>query len=414
MDKQTKGAWVIYHSGKLQNVTRASVEYEQINLAGKCGVLLSSLAASEESILSREQVNGLAKAVEITKLELPSVLSELERQQLISATDAEVAVLGVSMASALGHVSTIFDESEPSATERAIIDLSEKTSELPCDSEWAKEYVGDTYKISDSEVDDLLSSTEQIGFIDFADLSGSRKILFNGHLFRREDARKIDGILSSMSDEDSRKIVELNTLLDAQGCISITMACHVASQEIFNKLHSIGVYDVNCVENSQGKFEFVTKASAFSKFTVADDAFDLAKIFVTSLTYGITYSSPGRGRISMIQRLMQKLIDGYWVGPATAIGQDYKLLELRRVVEVKSSKSDSMFSMRLLKKDVGKLALKLIMSGDVSTEAIELPSASVISYSGPEITRTIQRKRQTAQSQASISQILDGLRTGVI
>ena len=275
---------------------------------------------------------------------------------------------------------------------------------------------GDTYKIPDAEVDDLLIESESIGFIDFASIDSTKKILFNGNLFRKEDAKKISCICSSLSESDNRKILELNESLDKQGCINIALAEKIIGSDLFKKLHSIGIYDVNCVENKHGSFEFVTKASAFSKFseTIADDAFDLAKIFVTSLTYGITQSSSGRGRITMIQKLMQKLVRGDWVGPATAIGEDYKLLELRRVLEVKPEKGGKMFNMRLLKKDVGELALRLIVSGDISSESIQLPGASVNAYSGPEKTRTFQKKSQTPQSQAEIAKILDTLRTGKI
>ena len=81
MDDQIKGAWVIYHTGKLKDVTRASVEYGQIDTAGKCGLLLSSLAASEQTTISREKVSALANAVDITRLELQTILGELEKQQ---------------------------------------------------------------------------------------------------------------------------------------------------------------------------------------------------------------------------------------------------------------------------------------------------------------------------------------------
>ena len=72
------------------------------------------------------------------------------------------------------------------------------------------------------------------------------------------------------------------------------------------------MFDVNVVGNESGKNYFVTRPAAFSKFTntIADDALDLAKALVASLTYGMTVSSYYRGRIQMIS--------GGSVGPATA------------------------------------------------------------------------------------------------
>ena len=71
--------------------------------------------------------------------------------------------------------------------------------------------------------------------------------------------------------------------------------------------------------------------------------------------------------------------------------------------------------MRLLKKDVGNLALKVIVDGDISTESLGLlPSASISSYTGPEPTRHYARKNQSTQLKRNIGDILTQLRTGNI
>jgi hypothetical protein len=57
MDAKTKGAWVVHHMNKLQQVTQAT-EYEAINEAGKLGTLLSALSASDDSRLSEPRVLG--------------------------------------------------------------------------------------------------------------------------------------------------------------------------------------------------------------------------------------------------------------------------------------------------------------------------------------------------------------------
>jgi hypothetical protein len=44
MDNKTKGAWLVHHAQKLQHVSNTLGEFENINVAGKMGLLLSSLA----------------------------------------------------------------------------------------------------------------------------------------------------------------------------------------------------------------------------------------------------------------------------------------------------------------------------------------------------------------------------------
>jgi hypothetical protein len=62
----------------------------------------------------------------------------------------------------------------------------------------------------------------------------------------------------------------------------------------------------------------------------------------------MTQSSPSRGRIAMIAVLLRRLIAGGQVGPATAIGEDYRVLETKGVIRVSKAQPYG-FMMRLLK-----------------------------------------------------------------
>ena len=414
MEKKTTGAWIIHHTNKLQGVTRATSDYEQIGFAGKCGILLNALAGSTESQLTSSRVSALAKANDISvRLELPAILTELERQRLIDKGDTGVAVLGLTTAQTLEHTATIFDESTPVSYEKAAIDLAEKASELPVGKEDAVEYVSDTYHVTSAETGEFLRQCEDIGFFDAEQVSG-QPVYFNGNLFRREDISKASAILSSLSSDDERHVVELTSRLQASGCITKDDALAVLGEGLYSKMCAIGFIDENSIGNESGTFSFITRPAAFSKFTnsAADDAFDLAKVFVTSLTYGMTSSPYIRGRIRMIEVLMKKLIDGSWVGPATAIGQDYKVLEMKGVLNMRSA-GDGRFYMRLLKREVGQLALAVVTEGEVGgAPLLEMPAVSATMYQGPEVNRAAVRKRQPEPLKRGVARLLSDLRTG--
>jgi hypothetical protein len=412
--KKIIGAWLIHHTTKLQSIQLTTSEYEQISFAGKCGILISALAGSKEATISDERVKGLASANRIhTRIELPTILQELQRQRLIDIGESEIVVLGLTSDQTLEHTTTIYEESTPQPVENAAIEISERISDAPLVREDVAEYISDTYKVATQETSDILDQFEQIGFFDFESVD-KHKLYFNGNLFRREDANKIDAVISSLTTEERGKVIEFIETLKKMGCVPERDAKSFLGDALYSKLCSIGMLDQNSIGNETGTYTFITRPAAFSKFTntAADDAFDLAKAFVTSLTYGMTKSPYSRGRIVMVEALMRKLINGEWVGPATAIGHDYKVLELRGVIVTKAA-SNGLYYMRLLKKEVGELALRVVTEGEASSSTLtQLPEVSAIRYEGPEANRMITRKNQGPSLKKGVANLLMDIRTG--
>jgi len=417
MDSKTKGAWIIHHKEKIDVIAGVQAQFDQINFAGKCSTLLSSISQTKQAAISASKINTLATANGISiRVELASLLAELERQKLISKSKTGIEVLALTSGSILEYTSRIYEEAGPSKNENAAIELSELVSDTPALSNDVEAKISDTFQIESQSCGELIKLSSSIGFIDAETLRNGKSILYNGNLFKKDDMNKMSHILSGLSNSEVLQMKEVNTLLDTSGCLPLEDVIKITGTELFNKLHSIALYEVNSVSNEYGEYYFVTKPSSFCKYskTMADDAFDLAKAFVTSLTYGMTSSEYGRGRIRMIEALMNKLIAGQWVGPATAIGEDYKILELRGVIQTQSAKG-KMYLMKLLKEDVGKLALLVIKEGVATTNVLrDLPGASISAYEGPERNRTIRRKSLTKPLRSSISDLLDSLRTGAI
>ncbi len=133
MEKRTEGAWIIHHTKKLQEITRTT-EFEDIQLAGKCGLFLSSLAASdEESTLTRDKVNAIADASNINKrLELPAIKETLQNAQLIDVSqNGSISIIGITTSNVLTHTSQIFEESTTDNFQKASLELTNYISEKP-------------------------------------------------------------------------------------------------------------------------------------------------------------------------------------------------------------------------------------------------------------------------------------------
>ena len=416
MEKRTEGAWLINHTKKLLDV-RDTQDFEDIELAGKCGIFLSNLAASDEQTdLNSEKVNAIVKVSDIKKTEIDTIKNKLADAHLIElGKNGSLSVLGITTATVLIHTADIFLSSNPTNYQKAALELSDNISDLPKGDKILAEYISDTYSLSNNETSDLFSQCEEVGFVDYETLDDQSKFYFNGNLFRREALRKTNAVLSSLRPEETRKITELDEILTTNGCTTIDKAKGVLGEQLLSKLQSIGMYDFNDVSNSRETKTFVTKPSAFSKYgnPFEEDALDLAKAFVSSLYYGMNFSAQGRGKITMLKALMRKLVDGYEVGPATAIGQDYQLLELKRVIQLRKVENSSMYYMTLLKKDIGALAMQVLEFGDTTEQTVvgSSISGSVVNYVGPEQKRYTNRKKQNTQSKKSVAEILRTFRS---
>lgn len=412
-DKKTQGAWLLHHSKKIQATTNQ--DFDAISFAGKSGILLSAISGERQDVVSNSRLEALAKANHISpRTELPAIMAELTRQKLILQGTGGVDVLGLTGQNVLEYTSRIFEETDHESYEDVVIAVSEIASESPTTDKLVTDYISDKFQLSKREVSDTLGIATNIGFFDSESISKEEKLLFNGNLFRRDDARKINAILSCLKADEANSLNEVNQMLQQSGCLPIERVHSVLGKDVFQRLHSIGLFDVSIVGNEQGRSYFVTRPASFSKFTnsIADDALDLAKALVASLTYGMTVSSYYRGRIQAVSALMKKLIRGESVGPATAIGSDYQVLELKGVVAV-SPASNGMFTMRLLKPEVGRLALSVIEDGDITAESIkQLPGANVTQYIEPESTREVIRRNATDSVKIQARNLLQEIRTG--
>lgn len=417
VDKKTKGSWLIHHTNKLQGVTNQT-GYEKTFLAGKAGILLSAISSNNQVTVNNDRLTVLAKAANInTTFELPKLIEVLQQQQLIDTAGGGIAVLGVTTAKTLQHTSDIFDALAPASTEVATIALAELASLEPVLAGQVAIELADSYQLGKAEIGQLMSDSEQIGFVDAEKLSPGETLLFNGNLFRRETTRKIKAVLDSLTSAEQSKLNELTETLKKQACVDTDFASKLLGEPLFKKVTAIGLFDISVVSNSTEDVGFLTLPSAFSKYSnsMVDDAFDLAKAFVSSVTYGMTKSSYARGQIQMVDALLSALVRGESVGPVNAIAQDYKVLELKGVVEVKTGtkKGRTGPMLRLLKTEVGELALQAIRQGDVSEHSLSsLPAAAVTTFSGPEHNREKIRRAQTKMSPKATNDMLSILRTG--
>ncbi|HCE3366409.1 TPA: hypothetical protein NG589_004688 [Vibrio parahaemolyticus] len=416
MDKKTKGSWLIHHTNKIQEVNNVR-GYNCTLAAGKAGLLLSAISASHQELsVSRQRLEVLADNVNINPLELDSLLDMLKKRDLLDYVQSEIVVLGVTTESALEHTTDIFDSKEPEGKELATLELAELASDKPQTREYLVDTLSTQFRVEGGDITNMLTQSEQVGFTDVEHIDRQNVLYFNGNLFRKDDTLKLNKVLESLSSDEQSKLLEINQLLDKQACIDVDTAKQILTDSLYNKVIPIGLFDLNVVSSDKEDAGYITKPSAFSKFnsSAVDDAFDLVKAFVCSLTYGMTRSDHNRGQITWIERLLEVLVNGGCIGPVAAIEHDYKILEYKNVVQVYKGWNKGRYGplMKLLKKEVGELALAAIKTGNISEHSLDvLPSAKINSYKKPETMREISRKEQLTNSPKDTHDMLMVLRT---
>jgi hypothetical protein len=414
-DKETRGAWIIHHGRKIALDVKAPSEFPALDESAKAADLLIRLGQSDDATLSKNEVEAVAKAAGLNpRSELPHYLNLLASRRLLdkSAT-GEVQVLGLTSRAALVHASDMLDDANPTPQENAVIDLAEASSISPQDFEDAVELISDTRRMPNIRATDLIKRSIDIGFVDFeGDQDGG--LLFNGNLFKRESISKSQKVLSSLSSAEQMKMAEFNELLARSGCMLAATADRVLGQQLFEKLKAAGVYELNTVSNEVGTHAFVTAPGAFHKYVnpMIDDTFDMAKALVSALTYGMHLRPASQGRIVNFDWILNALIEGRTVGPATAIGADYHVLEQSRVIQLFPA-GGGMFRMKLLKTEIGELARVVLRRGDANAETIRTPiAAPMTGYIGPEPSRASVRRQQRKPSRNATRDILSALRGG--
>lgn len=416
MDKKTQGAWIIHHGKKIHGTANAAVSFPTIDIAAKAGSLLARMAHSRQSSLNAEMVKTLGAVGGLSsKTDLPACLSHLQNKKVIDVSaDGGVEIIGITASTALDHTADLFNTNDPEKYELAALELGEFVSEAPTPLRTAKEKISDEHKLSSLETEDFLSQASAVGFVE-SDGDPQDPLLYNGNLFRRESIAKTRKVLEALNATEQAQLADFESKLRASGAIRLPEAERILGIALLSKLRAAAVFDENIVSNEAGDHSFITSPGAFHKYSnpLIDDAFDHAKALVAALSYGMHVSTATRGSIWGVDLLLRKLLRGQAIGPAPAIGKDYRALELERVVEI--SQNGSKYYLRLLKKEVGEIALQVLQTGGATSASVMegIPGAQVTGYTGPEAARTKFRSRTELQpSSTQMRGLLSAVRSG--
>jgi hypothetical protein len=126
----------------------------------------------------------------------------------------------------------------------------------------------------------------------------------------------------------------------------------------------IGLLDKTQIASGETAFrEFLTTPHIYGELaaTQGKDVCDRIRLFLDSIRHGEHYGNWYTGRISDPAVLLSKLVNSGEIGPCTAIGRDYQLVERAGIVDVKPSASrPGQFVMKLVQGDTVRLVRDIV------------------------------------------------------
>lgn len=421
MDKKTKGAWLLAQSKCLDGVTGpGAARLENISHAGRVGRLYNLLrrnvaddpnpTVDKQTVEQICQLNGIDKATREVGL---NALSQAGRIDI--ARSGAVSVLGATTTAVLELTADFFAEQRPSNAEEAVLEVSEKVAERPVLRAEANEFVSDMFRLTADSASSLIDLCKSTAIID-EESSGGRTILFNSNTFRDgQYASKASRVLDALTATDRAQLTEVQEKMRRNGALHDEDVKKMLGGDLYNRLISVGLFDRMEVSNTTEAVGYVTSPNDFQKFgrPFEDDPIDDAKALLASLTYGQTRSFYERGAIRMPDALLLALIAGREIGKSgvPAIGEDYRELERRQVVKV-TKRGPGRYTMKLLKKDVGELALTIVRGGAAAQEVVLLEGAAATNFKGPHDVRHDVRRKNSVGDKKFVTEALDRLRTG--
>jgi uncharacterized protein YciU (UPF0263 family) len=380
MDKIIKGTWIINSVKHLVDAKTNTLELNLLEVteqSGKAGILLGRLVADNQEIVSGENLKIFSRQSGLTSGEILPCVNYLKgRGKVDFSVDklgriTELEVYCFSMEDAIKTTADIFENLEPQKIEEANIYGLQSTFELPrTEAEFINEITNNN--IDESIAREILKLQQTFGLVK-SNRSEDDLILFNEYAFTG-DVNKIKKALKNLdnNEKDTVQFV-LDTVMNTQGYLLDSFSSDV-DRGIISMMEGVGLIDGITVNSQHGNATFLTtpqlRGQGVGEFKISDDVFHKAKILLSCLKYGQLKSSSSRGKISTSSKMtniINKLLRGSWIGPCTAIGQDYQLLEIDGVIQTRPNVS-GMYDMKLRQTEVGLLVKEMITYNKLVSE----------------------------------------------
>lgn len=416
-----RGAWIINTTKHLLRYIATDpglISLENVLFSGKCGSLLIRLSADDEDSSEQSRVIALARLCGIGQRELDGYLETLKACGCVDWSEGrrQVVVLAHSRERVLKTTSDIFERSLDNSLESVLLVAMEACLQCPLLESEIRQLAG--AHLTEEQTDELLDLVNRFGLLGVVSTDGGERLYYNGYQFG-DRAHDIGRALNALPTNLRAALHDLVGQVSANPGLPMEQAR--APREVLGLAIALGIVEVSRVSTNNTDVEFLTMpkfappAVGEEAAHLEDDVFHHTKALLSSLRFGQLYSPSSRGRIADPPVLVRALLQRDRVGPCTAIGHDYTILEAQGVIRTSPSTTrPGQFYMELRRKEPAEMAYDLLTKG--SSESIDirsLPQSLTLpnKYTGPEDNRLKAAEIAISRQARLTARFLEELRT---
>lgn len=368
MKKERVTAWIVDMQKHLQEFTGSYLSYYDATIvAGQCARMMARIR-NMELIDSLTKLSAMATSVGVLPSQLRMIiLPTLEKSGVINILKDKSG----NIRKIEEHVSSeeeilrigyeIWEESDAKEVEKVSIHSIEQCATVPKTKE---ELLNNLQGEGFDEEDISLALELQKGFKILAESKPelSLKPLIYSPYIWGENAPKILNYVSRL-DATSKETIEDILKKTSRNQAQPLDRLGAFPKDLLSAARKTGLLDICKVSTKVGLekgFVFTPRMwGSLGIEKLIPDLYDDVKLFLSSVSFGKHYS--GISRIKYPVELVEALIQRGKVGPATAIGTDFILLEKHGIVEIKEDPHwKGRCNMYLIKEDIAKTALEIL------------------------------------------------------
>lgn len=280
----------------------------------------------------------------------------------------------------LRAVTAMYDELEPTATvARGCQELVHMVSAIPRpESETRQEL---SARFGEEKAALVVDLAKGLKLVAFNKPPGAKEaVLYSETVWERLDARAAVALPRLSRPDRAALEVLIEKIREYQGLpedVLRTWAQQNNAERMLDFAISVNLFTRTGIAGEGTIRNFLTTPHFYAEVReeFGDDVCDRVKLFLDSIRQGQHYSHRMRGQIWDPSALLRKLYNTGSVGPATAIGEDYTMVERAGIICVERSvRHRSRYYLRSVQSDVIKKTLEVVERKVLSPDKTLLPA----------------------------------------